>query len=113
MHSRDCLRSLIHHRTLLIMSFPSTLQAAAGGGITSANCSFDCSLATCRPRREGEVHGKDYFFVSKAQFEEWLAAGQLLEHAIVYGDYKGIPRQQVGGFHHVHVSSIKDARCVC
>lgn len=50
-----------------------------------------------RPRREGELHGVDYFFVSKAQFEEWLAAGQLLEHAVVYGDYKGIPRQQVWG----------------
>lgn len=51
--------------------------------------------ATSRPRREGEVHGVDYFFVSKGQFEEWLQQGQLLEHAVVYGDYKGIPRQQV------------------
>lgn len=41
------------------------------------------------------MHGVDYFFVSKAQFEEWLAGNALLEHAIVYGDYKGIPRQQV------------------
>ena len=46
--------------------------------------------------RAGEVHGRDYFFVSRAQFEAWLAEGnQLLEHALVYGDYKGIPRQQV------------------
>ena len=49
----------------------------------------------CRPKREGEAHGVDYFFVSKAQFEQWLASGALLEHAVVYGDYKGIPRQQV------------------
>lgn len=41
------------------------------------------------------MHGVDYFFVSKGQFEEWLQQGQLLEHAVVYGDYKGIPRQQV------------------
>ena len=41
------------------------------------------------------MHGVDYFFVSKAQFEQWLASGTLLEHAVVYGDYKGIPRQQV------------------
>jgi hypothetical protein len=46
--------------------------------------------------RPGEVHGKDYFFVSKAQFEEWIAGGHLLEHAVVYGEYKGIPMQQVG-----------------
>jgi guanylate kinase len=45
--------------------------------------------------RPGEQHGVDYFFVTKAEFEEWIAAGQLLEHAVVYGEYKGIPRQQV------------------
>jgi guanylate kinase len=45
--------------------------------------------------RPGEVEGKDYFFVDKATFESWIASGQLLEHALVYGEYKGIPRQQV------------------
>ena len=43
-----------------------------------------------------EVEGKDYFFVTKEKFESWIAEKQLLEHALVYGDYKGIPRQQVG-----------------
>uniref|UniRef100_A0A383W3Y2 Guanylate kinase-like domain-containing protein n=1 Tax=Tetradesmus obliquus TaxID=3088 RepID=A0A383W3Y2_TETOB len=51
--------------------------------------------ATSRAMRPGEVEGKDYFFVSKATFESWIASGQLLEHALVYGEYKGIPRQQV------------------
>ncbi len=45
--------------------------------------------------RPGEQHGRDYFFVSKGQFEEWIAGGRLLEHAVVYGEYKGIPAQQV------------------
>jgi guanylate kinase len=45
--------------------------------------------------RPKEVEGKDYFFVTREKFEEWIAQGQLLEHANVYGDYKGIPRQQV------------------
>jgi hypothetical protein len=45
--------------------------------------------------RPGEVEGKDYYFVSKEQFEEWIAGEQLLEHALVYGEYKGIPRGQV------------------
>jgi guanylate kinase len=45
--------------------------------------------------RPGEVHGKDYFFVTKAQFEEWIATGRLIEHAVVYGEYKGIPAEQV------------------
>lgn len=51
--------------------------------------------ATSRPRRPGEVHGVDYFFVSREEFEAWIAGGQLLEHAVVYGEYKGIPRAQV------------------
>ena len=37
----------------------------------------------------------DYLFVSKAQFEQWVEEDELLEHALVYGDYKGIPRHQV------------------
>lgn len=51
--------------------------------------------ATSRPIRPGEVEGKDYFFVTKERFEEWIDRGALLEHALVYGDYKGIPREQV------------------
>ncbi len=51
--------------------------------------------ATTRPRREGEVDGVDYHFVSVADFAEMIEAGELLEHAVVYGDYKGIPKQQV------------------
>ena len=36
----------------------------------------------------------DYYFVSKEQFEEWIRAGELLEWALVYGEYKGIPKSQ-------------------
>ena len=41
------------------------------------------------------MDGEDYLFVSRRQFEAWLAEGALLEHAVVYGEYKGIPRRQV------------------
>jgi len=51
--------------------------------------------ATTRPKRENEVHGKDYFFVTKDEFAHMIDADELIEHAIVYGDYKGIPKQQV------------------
>lgn len=51
--------------------------------------------ATSRGMRPGERDGVDYFFVSRQQFEAWIAAGRLLEHAVVYGEYKGIPRAQV------------------
>ncbi len=51
--------------------------------------------ATTRPKRENEVHGKDYFFISKDEFARMIEADELLECAIVYNDYKGIPKQQV------------------
>jgi guanylate kinase len=51
--------------------------------------------ATTRPPRQNEVHGRDYFFYSKEKFIDMLNNGELLEHAIVYNDYKGIPKSQV------------------
>jgi guanylate kinase len=51
--------------------------------------------ATTRPRRDSEVDGKDYYFLSSDQFAEMIEQNELLEYAIVYNDYKGIPKQQV------------------
>lgn len=51
--------------------------------------------ATSRPRRDNEVDGRDYHFVTTAQFEEMIRNDELLEHAIVYGQYKGIPKAHI------------------
>jgi guanylate kinase len=51
--------------------------------------------ATTRPPRLNEVNGVDYFFVSHDEFAEMINQDELLEYAIVYNDYKGIPKQQV------------------
>lgn len=51
--------------------------------------------ATTRPPRPDEVHGVDYIFVSSDEFAEMIEMGELLEYAIVYNDYKGIPKEQV------------------
>jgi guanylate kinase len=51
--------------------------------------------ATTRPIREGEIHGVDYFFVSNDEFAKMIEENELLEYAVVYNDYKGIPKQQV------------------
>lgn len=51
--------------------------------------------ATTRAMRPNEVNGKDYFFVSFDEFARMIEADELLEYAIVYNDYKGIPKQQV------------------
>jgi guanylate kinase len=51
--------------------------------------------ATTRARRPNEVEGRDYQFVSQAEFQRMIDAGELIEHARVYNDFKGIPRTQV------------------
>ena len=51
--------------------------------------------ATTRHARPGEEHGRDYFFISNDEFAEMIDKDELLEYAIVYNDYKGIPKQQV------------------
>ena len=50
---------------------------------------------TTRAPREGEKDGVDYFFVSRAKFEEMIAAGEFLEHADVYGNYYGTSRKWI------------------
>ena len=51
--------------------------------------------ANTRPKRPEEVDGVDYIFVSKERFAQMIDNDELLEHAVVYGDYKGIPKRQV------------------
>lgn len=51
--------------------------------------------ATTREARAEETQGVDYFFYSKEEFQAMIDANELLEYAIVYDDYKGIPKEQV------------------
>jgi guanylate kinase len=50
---------------------------------------------TTRPRRPNEIDGRDYFFVTPEAFAGMIERGEMLEHAHVYNDYKGIPKDQV------------------
>jgi guanylate kinase len=51
--------------------------------------------ATTRPKREAELHGVDYFFISEEEFVSMIENDELLEYATVYEDYKGVPKAQV------------------
>ncbi len=50
---------------------------------------------TTRPMRQGEIHGRDYYFVSHSGFQRMVAAGKFVEHALVYGEHKGITRKVI------------------
>jgi guanylate kinase len=51
--------------------------------------------ATSRPPRPGEIDGKDYLFLREADFQEMIRKDELLEHATVYNQHKGIPKRHV------------------
>jgi len=51
--------------------------------------------ATTRPKRPGEVEGRDYLFVDKTQFEEMVKRHELLEWATVFDNRYGTPRAPV------------------
>jgi guanylate kinase len=48
--------------------------------------------ATTRPRRENEIDGSHYYFLTDVQFAEWVTNGEFLEFATVYGNRYGVPR---------------------
>ena len=82
---------------LIVISGPSGIGKDAVVGLlrrTNENTHFVITM-TSRPPRKGEVDGKDYFFVTRESFETLIEQGELLEHAKVYSDYKGIPKSQV------------------
>ena len=51
--------------------------------------------ATTRQPRNGEVDGREYFFIGVEQFKSWLAEDKFLEYAEVYGNFYGTPLHKI------------------
>jgi guanylate kinase len=84
-------------------ALPVVLAAPSGAGKTtiaralvSREDDFVFSVsATTRPPREGEEHGRDYFFVTEEEFRGMVARGELVEWAEVHGELYGTPRDSL------------------
>jgi len=82
---------------LIILSSPS---GAGKSTLTRRLRDWDPSLsfsvsATTRTPRDGEVDGREYHFMSQAEFQRQVADGGMLEHAYVFGNFYGSPRGPV------------------
>ena len=91
------MADILRRGLMLVLSSPS------GAGKTTIsrallereeNLSMSIS-ATTRPKRPGEVSGRDYFFVDPTEFNLMVNRHELLEHAKVFGNYYGTPRGPV------------------
>lgn len=84
-------------------AFPIILSAPSGGGKTTIakallarrqDVGYSVSCTTRRPR-EGEIPGKDYYFLSRSEFLEKRARGEFAESAEVHGNLYGTLRSEV------------------
>ena len=79
------------------------LSSPSGAGKTTitrallkSNQDLEISIsATTRQRRPGEVDGQDYYFVDIPSFNAMVENSEMLEHAKVFNNYYGTPRQPV------------------
>lgn len=81
---------------LIVISGPS----GAGKGtickeIIGRNEVWVSVSATTRSPREGEIHGKSYYFLNKEDFLKKINEGNFLEYAEVYGNFYGTPKESV------------------
>lgn len=82
--------------TLFVISGPS----GVGKGtivkrvLKESDAELSVSMTTREPR-EGEQHGRDYYFVTTDEFKESIANGKLLEYAVVFENMYGTPREAV------------------
>jgi guanylate kinase len=82
---------------LTVLSGPSAVgKSTVLGAIRRDRPEIWLSVSvTTRKPRPGERHGREYFFVSEAEFTAMATAGQLLESARFAGNYYGTPREPV------------------
>jgi guanylate kinase len=82
---------------MLVLSSPSGAgKTTISRALLEHEADLDLSVSvTTRPPRPGETDGVDYSFIDEGAFEAMVAAGELLEHARVFGHRYGTPKAPV------------------
>ena len=87
----------MHKGSLIVVSgFSGAGKGTIMKKLVSETEDFALSISmTTRAPREGEQHGKEYYFVTKEVFEETIANDGLVEYACYCGNYYGTPKSYV------------------
>ncbi len=82
---------------MLVLSSPSGAgKTTLSRRLLDSDAAVTMSVsATTRPPRPGEVEGTDYFFVSPSMFTGMVKGNGFLEHALVFGNHYGTPKEPV------------------
>jgi guanylate kinase len=82
---------------MLVLSSPSGAgKSTIARAILESDPEIDMSVSvTTRPKRPGEIEGRDYIFIDRTEFDLMVNRGQLLEHAKVFDNYYGTPKAAV------------------
>jgi len=82
---------------LIVISGPSGVgKSTICRGVAARRKDVYVSISvTTRKKGEGEVNGKDYWFISREEFEHKVGEGAFLEYAEVFGNMYGTPRDKV------------------
>ena len=85
------------HPLVIVLSGPSGVgKDATIARIKEIGVNFHYVVtATTREKRQGEVNGVDYYFLERKDFTKKIEQDDFLEYAEVYGNFYGVPKQQV------------------
>jgi len=90
-------RRVARRGLMLVLSSPSGAgKTTLSRMLLKADRNVELSVSvTTRPRRRGEIDGRDYHFIDRGRFQAMAKAGQLLEWAEVFNHWYGTPRRPV------------------
>jgi guanylate kinase len=90
-------RRIARRGLMLVLSSPSGAgKTTLSRMLLKADRNVELSVSvTTRPRRRGEVDGRDYHFIDRGRFQAMAKTGQLLEWAEVFNHWYGTPRRPV------------------
>jgi guanylate kinase len=90
-------KTIARRGLMLVLSSPSGAgKTTLSRLLLKADRNVELSISvTTRPKRQGEIDGRDYHFIDQRRFTAMVKAGGLLEWAEVFGHRYGTPRRPV------------------